>query len=56
MMAKKARYIDDIASRSLPHYNDPQSLPLKVTNNKEALHHKVPQVEATSLNKEEMRL
>jgi hypothetical protein len=56
MMAKKARYIDDIACRSLPHYNEPQPLPLKVTNNKETLHDKVPQVEATALNEEEMTL
>jgi hypothetical protein len=52
-MAKEARYIDTTANRS-PHYNEPQPIALKVTNNKEALPDKVVQVEATCLNEEEM--
>jgi hypothetical protein len=37
MMTKEARYIDDVANGSLPHYNEPQLVALKATNSKEAL-------------------
>jgi hypothetical protein len=40
---------------SLPHYNEPQPITLKATNNKEALSDKVSQIEVASL-KEEMVL
>jgi serine/threonine protein kinase HipA of HipAB toxin-antitoxin module len=53
MMAKEARYVDDIANRSLPHY-EPQLVALKAMTNKEALPNKVVQVEAVDLNEDEM--
>jgi hypothetical protein len=55
MMVKEARYIDDIAKGSLPHYK-PQPITLKATTNKEALLDKVVQVEVTELNENEMAL
>jgi hypothetical protein len=55
MMAKKARYVDDIANGPLPHY-EPQPVALKATASKEALPDKVAQIEAASLNEEEMAL
>jgi hypothetical protein len=55
MMAKEARYVDDIANGLLPVY-EPQLVALKATSSKEALPNKVTQVEATRLNKEEMAL
>jgi hypothetical protein len=56
MMAKEARYIDDVAHGSLPHYNEPQPVTLKATNSKEALPDKVTQIEAADLNEDEMSL
>jgi hypothetical protein len=56
MMAKEARYIDNVANGSLLHYNELQPVALKATNNKEVLLDKVAQVEAADLNKEEMVL
>jgi hypothetical protein len=55
MMAKEARYIDDIANGPLPHY-EPQPVALKATASKEALPDKVAQIEAVGLNEEEMAL
>jgi hypothetical protein len=55
MMAKEARYLDD-ATNGSPHYNESQPVTLKATNDKEELPSKVAQVEATSLNEEEMVL
>jgi hypothetical protein len=55
MMAKEARYIDDAANGS-PHYNKPQLIALKATNNKEALADKVVQIDVVGLNEEEMSL
>jgi hypothetical protein len=54
MMDKEARYINAVSNGSLPHYNEPQHVALKATNNKEALPDKVAQVEAASLNEEEI--
>jgi hypothetical protein len=56
MMAKEARYIDEVANGSLPHYNEPQPIALKATNQKEVLPDNVAQVEVASLNEEEMAL
>jgi hypothetical protein len=36
MMAKEARYVDNITNRPLPHY-EPQPVALKATTNKEAV-------------------
>jgi hypothetical protein len=55
MMAKEARYVDDIANGPLPHY-EPQPVALKATTSKEALSDKVAQIEAAGLNEEEMAL
>jgi hypothetical protein len=55
MMVKEARYVDDIANGQLPLY-EPQPVALKATNSKEALPNKVAQVEAVSLNDDEMTL
>jgi hypothetical protein len=55
MMAKEARYID-AATNGGPHYNKPQHVTLKATNDKEALPSKVAQVEAVDLDEEEMAL
>jgi hypothetical protein len=55
MMAKEARYADDIANEPLPHY-EPQHVALKATTNKEALHDKMAQIEAVGLNEDEMAL
>jgi hypothetical protein len=56
MMAKEARYIDNVTNGSLPHYNEPQPITLKATNNKEALPDKVAQIEASGLSEDEMVL
>jgi hypothetical protein len=56
MMAKEARYIDDVAIEPLPHYNKPQLVALKATNSKEALHDMVAQIETVGLNEGEMAL
>jgi hypothetical protein len=37
MMAKEARYIDDVTNGPLPHYIKPHPVNLKATTNKEAL-------------------
>jgi hypothetical protein len=55
MMAKEARYVDDIANGPLPHY-EPQPVALKATTNKEALPDKVVQIETTGLNEDEIAL
>jgi hypothetical protein len=55
LMVKEARYVDDIANRPLPLYEQ-RPIALKATNSKEALLNKVAQVEAVGLNKEEMTL
>jgi hypothetical protein len=55
MMIKEARYVDDIANGSLPHY-EPQPVALKLTTNKETLPYKVAQIEAAGLNEDEMAL
>jgi hypothetical protein len=55
MMVKEARYVDDIANGPLPLYES-QLVALKATTNKEALPNKVAQVEAATLNDEEMAL
>jgi hypothetical protein len=44
MMAKEARYINDVANEMLHHYNEQQPITLKVTNDEEALTNKVPQI------------
>jgi hypothetical protein len=54
-MAKEARYVDDIANGPLPHY-EPKHVALKATTNKEVLPDKVTQIEAASLNEDEMAL
>jgi hypothetical protein len=51
MMVKNAKYITDIANRSLS-YNEHECVAFKAT--KKALPNKVAQVEAASLNDEEM--
>ncbi|KAG2629224.1 hypothetical protein PVAP13_3KG396801 [Panicum virgatum] len=55
MMAKEARYVDDIVNGPLPHY-ELQPVALKATANMEELPSKVAQVEAAGLNEEEMAL
>jgi hypothetical protein len=55
MMAKEARYIDDIANAPLPHYK-PQLVALKATVNKEGLPNKVAQIKAVGLNEDEIAL
>jgi hypothetical protein len=56
MMAKEARYVDDIANMPLPQHYEPQPVALKVTTNKEVLPGKVAQIEDVSLNEDEMVL
>jgi hypothetical protein len=56
MMAKEARYVDDIANMPLPQHYEPQPVALKATTNKEVLPDKVAQIEAVSLNEDEMVL
>jgi hypothetical protein len=55
MMVKEARYVDDALNGPLPIY-ELQPVALKATSSKEALPSKVAQVEATSLNEDEMAL
>jgi hypothetical protein len=38
---KEARYINDVANGSLPHYSDPHPITLKAMKSKEALPDKV---------------
>jgi hypothetical protein len=49
MMAKEARYIDDVAKGHLSHYTEPHPIILKATTNKEVLPDKVVQIEVASL-------
>jgi hypothetical protein len=56
MMAKEARYVDNIAIEPLPQQYELQTIAPKTTTNKEALHNKVAQIEATDLNEDEMAL
>jgi hypothetical protein len=56
MMAKEARYVDDIANGPLPQHYEPQPAALKATTNKDALLDKVAQIEAVGLNEVEMTL
>jgi hypothetical protein len=56
MMAKKVRYIDNVANGPLLHYNEVQPDALKVKNNKDALPNKILQIEAADLNEDEMAL
>jgi hypothetical protein len=55
MMEKEARYVDDTANVPLPHY-EPQLVALKAMTNKDMLPNKVAQIEADSLNEDEMAL
>jgi hypothetical protein len=55
IMVKEARYVDDALNGPLPVY-EPQPVALKGTSSKEALPSKVAQVEAASLNEDEMAL
>jgi hypothetical protein len=55
MMAKETRYVDDVANGHLPHYES-QHVAFKATTNKEALPDKVVQIEAASLNEDEVAL
>jgi hypothetical protein len=41
MMAKEARYVNDITNGPLPQHYEPQPIALKATTNKYALHDKV---------------
>jgi hypothetical protein len=56
MMAKEARYVDDIANGSLPQHYETQPISLKATANKEALSNKVTQIEVADVNKDKMAL
>jgi hypothetical protein len=56
MMAKEARYVDDIANGSLPQHYEPQPVALKARANKDALPDKTMQIEAVGLNEDEMML
>jgi hypothetical protein len=55
MMVKEARYVDDALNDPLP-IHEPQTIALKPTSNRETLPSKVTQVEAASLNEDEMAL
>jgi hypothetical protein len=55
MMVKEARYVDDALNGPLP-VHEPQTVALKATSNMETLPSKVAQVEAASLNEDEMAL
>jgi hypothetical protein len=55
VIAKDARYVDDIANIPLPLYK-PQPIALKATISTETLPNKVAQVEAVRINEEEMSL
>jgi hypothetical protein len=55
MMVKDAKYIDDLANGNIPS-TEMQAIAFKGTHDKEAIPSKVAQVEATSLNDEEMAL
>ncbi|NAW18877.1 hypothetical protein FGF97_23490, partial [Salmonella sp. hn-f5] len=55
MMVKEARYVDDALNGPLPIHKT-QTIALKATSNRETLSNKVAQVEAASLNEDEMVL
>jgi hypothetical protein len=55
MMVKEARYVDDALNGPLP-VHEPQTIALKATSSRETLPSKVPQVEATGLNEDEVAL
>jgi hypothetical protein len=55
MMVKEARYVDDALNGPLP-VHEPQTVALKATSSRETLLSKVAQVEAASLNEDEMAL
>jgi hypothetical protein len=55
MMVKEARYVDDALNGPLS-VHEPQTVTLKATSNRETLPSKVAQVEAASLNEDEMAL
>jgi hypothetical protein len=55
MMVKEARYVDDALNGPLPVY-EPQPVELKAISSRETLPSKVAQVEAASLNEDEMAL
>jgi hypothetical protein len=56
MMAKDARYVDDIANKPLTQHYNLQHVALNATPDKETLLDKVTQIEAVSLNDDEMAL
>jgi hypothetical protein len=56
MMAKEARYVDDIANGTLPRHYEPQLVALKAKTNKDVLPVKVAQIEADGLNEDKMAL
>jgi hypothetical protein len=55
MMVKEARYVDDALNGPLLVY-EPQPIALKATSSREALPSRLAQVEAASLNEDEMML
>jgi hypothetical protein len=55
MMVKEDRYVDDALNGPLP-VHESQTIALKATSNREKLPSKVAQVEAASLNEDEMAL
>jgi hypothetical protein len=55
LMVKNAKYIDDVANRSL-HTNELEAIAFEATNNKEALPRKVAQVEVDDLNEDDTML
>jgi hypothetical protein len=55
MMIKEARYVDEALNGPMPIY-EPQTVTLKATSSRKALHSKVAQVEAAGLNEDEMAL
>jgi hypothetical protein len=56
MMAKEARYVNDIANIPLPLHYKPQLVAIQATTNKEVLPDKVAQIEAANLNEDEMTM
>jgi hypothetical protein len=56
MMTKEVRYVDDIANGPLPQHYELQPVALKARANKDALPDKTMQIEAVSLNEDEMTL
>jgi hypothetical protein len=54
LMAKEARYIDNVINRPFPHHYEPQHVALNAMNIKEALPNKVAQI--AGFNEDEMAL